>query len=127
MKKRFVETLYDAASNEDGSFNQEKLNYELKQAERKMGKAKWNKQVFEENEPKFATCNMYDPCPICDKCKNKASHLYVRCQTCKIPTCTHTYQDKIKMIRRENFEIKASSDSDLIKLILEKEKEILGG
>lgn len=126
MKKNFVETLYDAAANKDGSFNQEKLEYELKEAQRKMGKAKWNKEKFEEQEQKFLTCNMYDPCPICDKCKNKASHLFVRCQTCKIPTCTHSYRDKNKMIRRDNFEIKAN-DEELIKLIKDKEKEVLGG
>jgi hypothetical protein len=34
---------------------------------------------------------------------NKASHLYVACQTCKIPICHHTYNDREKMIKRENF------------------------
>jgi len=125
MKKRFIESLYDAAADKDGSFNEEKLEYEIKQAQKKSGKAKWNKEKFEANEQKFLTCNMYDPCPICDKCKNKASHLFVRCQTCKIPTCVHTYEDKNKMIRRENFEIKP--DKELVELIKDIESEVLGG
>ena len=64
-----------------------------------------NKDIFMEGEPKFETCSLYDPCPICSKCQNKASHLYVRCETCKIPICTHKYKDRQFMIRRENFKL----------------------
>lgn len=127
MKKNFMESLYDAAANKDGSFNEDKLKHEIEQAQRKMGKAKWNKEIYKENEQKFYTCSIYDPCPICDKCRNKASHLYVRCQTCKIPTCTHTYEDKQKMIKRDNFEIKANENDEIIKLIKTLENEVLGG
>ena len=41
---------------------------------------------------------------------NKASHLYVACQTCKIPICSHTYADRDKMIKRKNFTIFVSDD-----------------
>jgi hypothetical protein len=62
-----------------------------------------NKDRYKEGETKFHTCNLYNPCPICDKCQNKASHIYVRCQTCQIPMCTHKFNDRVFMIRRENF------------------------
>ena len=62
-----------------------------------------NKIVFEQMEPKFKTCPRYNPCPICDKCMNKASHLYVACQTCNIPICSHTWEDRNNMIKRKNF------------------------
>ena len=62
-----------------------------------------NAETFSAGEPKFHSCAMYQPCPICDKCRNKASHLYVRCQTCQIPICVHTHAQRKKMIRRENF------------------------
>ena len=64
---------------------------------------KRNRDMFAQGEHKFYTCPRYDPCPICDKCRAKASHLYVSCQTCKIPICAHTYADREKMIKRKNF------------------------
>lgn len=67
-----------------------------------------NQVKFEREEPRFSTCSMYNPCPICDKCLNKGSHLFKRCETCKIPMCIHTYNDKKKMIRRENFTFKTN-------------------
>lgn len=64
-----------------------------------------NKEMFAKGEPKFHSCPRYDPCPICDKCRAKASHLYKSCETCKIPICSHTYADREKMIKRGNFTI----------------------
>lgn len=82
-------------------FEEQKLRRYLKN--QKLGSP--NRIAFENTEPKFKKCPRYNPCPICDKCMNKASHLYVACQTCKIPICTHTYEDRKKMIKRENFAI----------------------
>ncbi|AIY85200.1 hypothetical protein U729_3158 (plasmid) [Clostridium baratii str. Sullivan] len=70
-----------------------------------------NLDIFSEEE-KFYTCLQYDPCPICRKCLNKASNLYVRCQNCAIPICAHSHDVKEKMIKRKNFEIKLP-DRDL--------------
>lgn len=64
-----------------------------------------NKDIFAREEPKFSTCKMYKPCPICEKCLNKSSHLYIKCRNCKIPICTHTYHDRKFMIRRDNFKL----------------------
>lgn len=57
-------------------------------------------------------CNMYDPCPICYNCMNKASHLYVRCQTCEVPHDAHTHKNRSFLIRRENFAIKLSRETE---------------
>ena len=48
-------------------------------------------------------CNRYDPCPICFKCRVKASHLYARCDECEIPICVHTNANRELLIRRKNF------------------------
>lgn len=48
-------------------------------------------------------CNKYDPCPICFKCRGKASHLYSKCDECEIPICVHTNANRELMIRRANF------------------------
>ena len=104
----FIQGLYDMAKSDSQidpvtgvtKFDEQKLRRTM-EANRKLGRR--NKDVFQEGEPKFKTCPRYDPCPICDKCRNKASHLYVACQTCKIPICSHTYEDREKMIKRENF------------------------
>lgn len=69
-----------------------------------------NKDKFMEGEPKFETCSLYEPCPICNKCLHKASHLYVRCETCKIPICTHKYKDREFMIRRDNFKLNVPNE-----------------
>lgn len=84
-----------------------------------------NRIVFEDTEPKFKTCPRYNPCPICDKCMNKASHLYVACQTCRIPICTHTYEDRAKMIKRKNFTLPV--DKDIMSSIEELDKQVTGG
>lgn len=81
-------------------FDEQKLRRNL-EANRKLGRR--NRDVFEQGEPKFKTCPRYDPCPICDKCRAKASHLYKACETCNIPICSHTYADREKMIKRNNF------------------------
>lgn len=69
---------------------------------------KRNRDKFEENDKCFMDCIRYSPCPICDKCLNKASHLYIKCQTCELPICTHKYNDRKLMIRRSNFKLKVS-------------------
>ena len=81
-------------------FDEQKLRRNL-EANRKLGRR--NRDIFEQGEPKFKTCPRYDPCPICDKCRAKASHLYKACETCNIPICSHTYTDREKMIKRNNF------------------------
>lgn len=73
-------------------------------------RSKTNKEIFSEEEPKVHTCSMYNPCAICYKCQNKASHLYVRCQSCKIPICTHKYKDREFMIKRDNFRIEVTDE-----------------
>lgn len=83
-----------------------------------------NRDVFAAGEPKFETCPRYDPCPICDKCRAKASHLYVACQTCKIPICAHTYKDREKMIKRKNFTIFVTPE--VMGNIKELDKEVTG-
>lgn len=83
-----------------------------------------NADLFREGEPKYTSCPRYDPCPICDKCRNKASHLYVACQTCRIPICSHTYEDRERMIKRKNFVHLVPKDvMDTIKAI---EAEVCG-
>ena len=71
--------------------------------------------IFEEKEPKAKTCPRYNPCPICSKCMNKASHLYVACQICNIPICSHTYKNREDMIKRDNFIHKISKKKNYLK------------
>lgn len=98
--KRFIETLYEMSAVEDGNaipkFDKNKLKTNLNSS-KLIGR---NKDIFKSNEPRFETCLSYNPCVICDKCQNKASHLYVKCQLCLIPMCTHTHNDRVKMIKR---------------------------
>lgn len=115
MVNNTIQTLYEMAKSdsrydENGIpvFDEAKLRRSLAQND-KLGKR--NRDLFEQGEPKFTTCPRYDPCPICDKCRNKASHLYVACQTCQIPICSHTYEDKEKMIKRKNFTILVESET----------------
>lgn len=107
MSNNMIQMLYDAAksdtqfdSNGIPKMDEQKLRRALEQ-NNQLGRR--NKDNYEAGEPKFKTCLRYDPCPICDKCRAKASHLYVTCQTCKIPICSHTYADRDKMIKRKNF------------------------
>lgn len=108
-----IQGLYEAAAglpDENGisKFDEQKLRRNL-DANRELFKR--NKDIFESGERKFKDCPRYDPCPICDKCRAKGSHLYVACQTCKIPICSHTYEDRERMIKRENFVIKVSKET----------------
>lgn len=111
-----IQALYEMAKSDSQvdpitgvpKFDEAKLRRSLAQNE-KLGRR--NKDVFEQGEPKFKTCPRYDPCPICDKCRAKASHLYVACQTCQIPICSHTYADREKMIKRKNFTIIAEPET----------------
>ena len=111
MSKRWIETLYDAAKTEDDNglskFDEQKLRKHL-EGNTKLGAR--NKDVFSAGEKRFHTCLLYNPCPICDKCLNKASHLYIRCQNCEIPICTHKYKDKERLIKRYNFRTIVSNE-----------------
>lgn len=93
---------YTFGCDENGKakLDERKLRRALEQNQ-KLGRR--NKDIFLEGEKKATTCPRYNPCPICDKCLNKASHLYVACQTCQIPICAHTYQNREQMIKRKNF------------------------
>ena len=109
MNNNTIQMLYDAAKSDSQydingvpKFDEQKLRRNL-EANRKLGRR--NRDIFEQGEPKFETCPRYDPCPICDKCRAKASHLYKACETCNIPICSHTYADREKMIKRNNFTI----------------------
>lgn len=112
MNNKFIQGLYDMAAgapDENGipKLDEQKLRRELDKNDRLMRN---NKDIFMEQEPKYFSCPRYLKCPICSKCMNKASHLYVACQTCKIPICSHTYADRNKMIKRKNFTIYVSDD-----------------
>lgn len=89
--------------------------FEARKLAKALGKSKKmgavNSEVFESVEPKFNTCIDYNPCPICSKCQNKASHLYVKCSSCQIPTCIHTNKDKQTLIKRKNFKVDVSYDT----------------
>lgn len=56
-------------------------------------------------------CSMYEPCPICFKCQNKATHLYVRCEECPVQFCGHNHKQRSFIIRRENFAIKITDEA----------------
>jgi hypothetical protein len=114
--------LYDMAQSKDenglSKFDEQKLRRALDGNKKLFSR---NAEVFAQGEPRFHTCKMYDPCPICDKCRNKASHLYVKCQNCQIPICVHTYADRSKMIRRENFKLNVVDNvKDQLKEIADK-------
>lgn len=111
-KHKWLETLYEAAATEDenglSKFDEQKFRRYLEANDKLFAQ---NREIFRNNEINFYTCARYNPCPICDKCLNKASHLYVRCQTCKIPICTHTYENRAKMIKRRNFRLPVSDET----------------
>ena len=56
-------------------------------------------------------CAMYDPCEINFECKNKASHLYVRCQECPVPFAKHNYKVRERMINRDNFSVSVTDET----------------
>lgn len=123
MSNNMIQALYEMAKSDNQvdpltgvpKMDEQKLRRALDQNNR-LGKR--NRDNYEAGEPKFKTCPRYDPCPICDKCRAKASHLYVACQTCRIPICSHTYADRDNMIKRKNFEMIVSEEvMDFIKHI----------
>ena len=125
----FIEGLYDMAKSDSQidpvtgipKMDEQKLRRALEKNQR-LGRR--NRDNYEAGEPKFKTCPRYDPCPICDKCRAKSSHLYKSCETCKIPICSHTYQDRENMIKRKNFVINVAPEvMDIIKKI---DKEVTG-
>lgn len=122
-KNKLVEYLYDIAGKEGengelSKLDEQKLKKALDGNKKLMAR---NKDIFSKEEPRFHTCEMYNPCHLCDKCLNKASHLYVKCQNCNIPICVHTYKDRNKMIRRNNF--RHPVDKDVYNYLLELEKK----
>ena len=127
MSRKILEGLYEMAKSDSSvdpitgvpKFDEQKLRRNL-EANRKLGRR--NRDVFEQGEPKFKTCPRYDPCPICDKCRAKASHLYKACETCNIPICSHTYADREKMIKRNNFTQIVTSE--VMSAIKELEREL---
>lgn len=108
MNNGTIQALYEMAKSDSQidpitgvpKFDEQKLKRELAKND-KLGRR--NKDIFAYGEHKFHTCPRYNPCPICDKCMNKASHLYVACETCQIPICSHTYKERDSMIKRKNF------------------------
>ena len=126
-QKGFIQNLYEISKSNtidpmtgQYKFDEEKLRRELDKNDRLLRN---NKDIFEEKEPKTKTCPRYNPCAICSKCQNKASHLYVACQTCQIPICSHTYSDREKMIKRKNFTQYVSKD--VMEIIHKAEEEII--
>lgn len=73
-----------------------------------MGKIIFNNTTKEyfRKQAKKVHCKWYDPCPLCYKCKVKASHLFAKCARCKIPICSHSDKQRKMMLIRENFEYK---------------------
>ncbi|MNQ36623.1 hypothetical protein D3C85_501470 [compost metagenome] len=71
-------------------------------------------------------CSMYDACPICFNCINKAAHLYARCQTCEVPHDGHTERNRAMLIRRDNFAITVTPETGkaLVEFVENKKKEI---
>lgn len=126
----FIQGLYEMAKSDSQvdpitgipKMDEQKLRRALEQNQ-KLGRR--NRDNYEAGEPKFKSCPRYDPCPICDKCRAKASHLYVSCQTCKIPICSHTYDDRDKMIKRENFVIKVSEE--VMNTVVQIDEEVNNG
>lgn len=109
-KNVMMEQLYDMASSRDDdtgvtSFDEAKLKRELTQNQDK-NFLRPNKEILLESEPKILTCKRYNPCPMCDKCKNKGSHLHMACASCTIPICVHDTKTINKMIVRRNFILK---------------------
>ena len=127
MNNNMLQGLYEMAKSDSNvdpitgvpKFDEQKLRRNLEQ-NNKLGRR--NRDIFQHGEPKFETCPRYDPCPICDKCRAKASHLYKACETCKIPICSHTYADREKMIKRNNFTIMVMPE--VMNTIKKLEKEI---
>lgn len=107
MSKHKIQEMYDMAKSTNkglSKFDEQVLKNDISKNNKLFAR---NRDLFA-NEKRLEQCSLYDPCRICDKCLNKASHLYVRCQNCTIPICTHKHKDRVRMIRRNNFKIKVS-------------------
>ena len=110
--------MYSAKDNFDEIVNMEELkrmtewgaDSEMIRLQKDALRLHSNKNDFEEELTRIGGCRRYLPCPICYKCSNKASHLYIKCQICRIPACVHTHREKEAMIKRENFFIPVSED-----------------
>lgn len=56
-------------------------------------------------EAERVRCSRYRPCPIDGRCQVKASHLYHKCDECRVPFDNHNEKQRAMIIRRENFAI----------------------
>lgn len=112
---------YDSNNNLKDKLEEQKFSKHIKENSNRF--CMRNRDKFLEHKECFINCPRYNPCPICDKCQNKASNLYVKCQICMIPICIHKYNDRKFMIRRENFRIKPNDKiKNNIKKIIESVK-----
>ena len=68
--------------------------------------------AYYRNKELSNNCSMYEPCPMCFKCMVKASHLYVRCVECPVQFCAHDNKKRNWAIRRENFAITVSPETE---------------
>ena len=68
-------------------------------------------------------CMRYTPCPLCNKCTLKASHLNMRCNSCEVPNCVHTEKERWMMIKRSNFTLDNPSQ-ELITALKETESSV---
>jgi len=109
--KNFIEGLYDMAKIDPSEALSASDERRMKQAlESNSTLFRQNKDIFAQNEKRYHICPQYMPCPVCHKCKAKASHLYVKCQTCTIPICRHTYGDAKRLIKRAPFTIRPTGE-----------------
>lgn len=69
-----------------------------------------------------SACSKYEPCPICYKCRVKASHIYIKCDECSIDLCIHKDEHINRFIIRDNF--KQPIDKEVCDLLKDKEKEL---
>lgn len=65
----------------------------------------------EERREQANGCSMYDPCPLCYKCMNKAAHLYAKCASCPVQHDAHTHKNRSFFIKRENFGIEVTPET----------------
>lgn len=68
-------------------------------------------------------CSLYEPCPVNFRCIVKASHLYKRCEYCAVPPAQHNHKARAWAIRRENFAIKVTPETEQQFLALSKKME----
>ena len=45
-------------------------------------------------------CEWYDPCPICRRCMNRFQSKYDHCLDCGVKTCTHTTEERNRMMQK---------------------------